>query len=104
MRGAFPPVDLHVVCFVLAIVQLLMSLFFWCSCVCVCFVVRCSTHGKKKESVMTPNFNDENLNHPFTGTTLHTVTSKSTPETIEGYRQFCSFSVFAVSHGRFVAF
>jgi hypothetical protein len=39
-RGAFPPVDLRAVCFVLAIVQLLMLLFlmllfYLCSCVCV---------------------------------------------------------------------
>jgi hypothetical protein len=53
--------------------------------------------GKKGESIMTPNFNNENLNHLFTGTTLHTVTSISTPETIEGFRQFCSLSVFAAS-------
>jgi hypothetical protein len=62
-------------------------------------------HSQKKgESVMTPNFNNENLNYPFTGTTLHTVTSKSTPETIEGFHQFCSLSVFAASHGKFVKF
>jgi hypothetical protein len=59
---------------------------------------------KKGENVMTPNFNNENLSHPFTGTTLHMVTSISTPERIEGFRQFCSLSVFAASHRRFVAF
>jgi hypothetical protein len=70
----------------------------------VCLAVQSSTHGKKGESVMTPNFNNENLNHLLTGTTLHTVTIISTPETIEGFRQFCSLSVFAASHRRFVAF
>jgi hypothetical protein len=34
MHGAFPPVDWRAVCFVLAIVQLLMLLYL-CSCVCV---------------------------------------------------------------------
>ena len=37
---------------------------------------------------MTPNFNNENLNHPFTGTTLHTPLSKSTE------RFFSSLSIF----------
>ncbi len=48
--------------------------------------------GKKGESVMTPNFNNENLNHPFTGTTLHTPLSKSTE------RLFSSLSIFPPSH------
>jgi hypothetical protein len=61
-----------------------MLLFYLCSCVCVfCGSVGCSIHGKREfgsmfhsqkkgESVMTPNVNNENLNHLFTGTTLHT--------------------------------
>jgi hypothetical protein len=52
---------------------------FICVLVCVYFEVRCSAHKKKGESVMTPNFNNMNLSHPFTGTTLHTpLASKST--------------------------
>ena len=103
IRGAFLPVDLRVVCFILAIVQLLMFLFYLCSCVCV-FAVWCSLTGKKGESVMTPNFNNENLNHPFTGTSLHMVASKSTPERIEVSCQIGIHSVLTSSYRTVLAF
>ncbi len=50
MRGAFPPVDLRAVCFVLAIVQqLLMLLFYLCFCVCVfCGLVFGSREKREK--------------------------------------------------------
>ena len=74
-----------------------MLFIYLCFCVCVfcssmfhtCLM---STHGKEEESVMTPYFNNENLNHPFTGTTLHTPLSKSTE------RFFSSLSIFPPSH------
>ena len=66
--------------------------------------------GKKGESVMTPHFNNDNLNHPFTGSTLHMVASvhpftgtflhmvvsKSMPERIEVSRQIGIHSITSV--------
>jgi hypothetical protein len=63
---------------------------------CVCFAVRCSAQEKKEESVMSPNFNNENLNHPFTGTSLHMVASKSMPERIEVSCQIGIHSITSV--------
>ena len=52
---------------------------------------------------MAPNFNNENLNHPFTGTSLHMVASKSTPERIEVFRQIGIHSVLTSFHGTVLA-
>jgi hypothetical protein len=94
-----------------------MLLFYLCSCVCVLwFGVRLT--GIKGKDVMTPHFNNDNLNHPFTGSTLHMVASvhpftgtflrmvasKSTPERIEVSCQIGIHSVLTFTHGTVLAF
>ena len=79
------------------------DVIFLCSCVCVSWFEFFSFE-KKGESVMTQNFNNENLNHPFTGTSLHRVASKSMPERIEVSHQSGIHSVLTSSHGRVLTF
>jgi hypothetical protein len=60
--------------------------------------------GKKGGSGMTPFFNNKILNHPFTGTALHTVASKSRPERFKVSRQIGIHLVLTSSHGTVLAF
>ena len=61
------------------------------------FAVGGFAHLEKKEEALRHKIpRKKNLNHLFTGTTLHTLASKSTPE-----RFISSLSIFRPSHGFF---
>jgi hypothetical protein len=107
MCGAFPPVDLRAVCFVLVIVQLLMLLFYLCSCVCVFCGLMFGSREKGRKRYDT--FTSTTLHmvasiHPHTGTSLHMVVSKSIPERIEVTHQIGIHSVLTSTHGTVLAF
>jgi hypothetical protein len=107
MCRAFPPVDLRAVYFVLAIVQLLMLLFYLCSCVCVFWGLMFGSREKGRKRYNT--FTGTTLHmvasvHPHTGTSLHMVVSKSMPERIEVSCQIGIHSVLTSTHGTVLAF
>ena len=81
----------------------LVCVFFSVLVCVICGWMFCSLR-KREEAVWHKISTVKILNHRFTGTTLHTVASRSTPETIEGYRQIYIHSIFPSSHGRFSHF